>query len=257
MNLYGIICNVNEKLIKNELIENKQDIVKYILNNAPNGGKIDLNIKISKNNNNWYPHFYNPPYNNGQKLRIISGYKPKTQILSANHYELEILRILFLWANDNEIVKNMIENTLSRLNNTCFGHYCSKGECLGASVSVLRFINTIFPDKMEWIKKLFEPMSIFYREQKGMGMENNFPFYYFCLVISEMPIKFVEAYIYEKKEFLKILLTKGCLNGPKENDTYNALKLYIIRNTLSRIKEYEYIKDEEIYIKNNRCYCKI
>lgn len=259
MTLYENICRINDKLIKNEFIENdeKQNIVNCFLDNISTKSDIDNFRKRNKNNENMYPFYYVPPYNNGQKYRIISGYKPKTEILSSNHYELEILRILSLWSKENETVKEMVKNTLLRLDKTCFGHYCSQGECLAAGVVILRFLNTVCPQKTKWIKELLEPMFSIFKDQKGMGMKNYFPFYYFCLVLSELPIEIVERNIYEKQEFLKRMLTRGCLIGPYENDTYNIIILYILRNLLSRIKEYEHIKSEEIYIKNNRCYCKL
>jgi len=259
MTIYETICDVNEKLIKKESIETnfKQDTINYILNNISGNEKINSFIKHFKDNKNMYPLYFIPPYNNGKKLRIISGYKPKTILLSSNHYELEILRILNLWSNKNDIVKDMTMNTLTRLDKTCFGHYCSKGECIGASVTALRFINTVCHDKTDWVKELLNPLSKLFIDQKGMGIKNNFPFFYFCLVLSELPIELAKKYIIEKQEFLKKLLTRGSLIGPNENDTYNILILYIIRNTLCRINEFKHIENELIYIKENRCYCKV
>ena len=259
MTLYEIICDVNERVIKGEPIENemKQDIVNHLLGNVTSKEDMDAFRRRNKNKMEMYPFYYIPPYNNGNKLRIISGYKPKTEIFSTNHYELEILRILTNWADQNSIVKEMVNNTLSRLDKTCFGHFCPQGECLGASVSVLRFLNTVCTKNDGWIKKLLKPQGELFVNQRGMGMKNYFPFYYFCLVLSELPINLVDEYIFVQKEFLKRMLTRGCLTGPHENDAYNILILYIIRNTLCRIKEYEYIKNEKIYVKDNRCYCKI
>ena len=93
---------------------------------------------------------------------------------------MEILRILSLFAVENEIVKNMVNKTLIRLDKTCFGHYCSKGDCIGTSVVSLRFINTVFPKKKEWINELLEPLVIHFIDQKGMAaMKNYFPFFLF------------------------------------------------------------------------------
>jgi hypothetical protein len=113
------------------------------------------------------------------------------------------------------------------------------------------------PGNNSWIKELLDPLGEMFINQKGMGMKNYLPVWYFSLVLSELPIELVEEYIYKQKEFLKRMLTRGCLIGPWENDTYNIIVLYIIRNTLCRIKEFEHIRDEKIFIKDNRCYCKI
>ena len=70
-----------------------------------------------------YPLFFILPYNNGRKLRLITGTLPKTQILSANHYELEILCLLALWDRRNPRVKHMLD--VKRLDKCCFTHLCS------------------------------------------------------------------------------------------------------------------------------------
>jgi hypothetical protein len=110
MTLYELTCDVNEKLIKGVSFEEieKQDVITQFLSNISSKDDIDIFRKKNKNKIEMYPFYYMPPYNDGKELRIISGYKPKTEILSANHYELEILRILALWANENDIVKEMI-----------------------------------------------------------------------------------------------------------------------------------------------------
>ena len=69
-----------------------------------------------------YPEFFIPPYNDGKKYKTILGQTPKTHILSANLYELEILRLLYKFAPDNSDVRMMTEATLERLYHTCFGN---------------------------------------------------------------------------------------------------------------------------------------
>jgi hypothetical protein len=65
--------------------------------------------------------------------------------------------------------------------------------------------------------------------------------------------------IRECKDFLLTLLGKGWLTGPAENDKYNPLIKYVLRNTLACLSEYEYLRDAEVYIsgEERRCYCDV
>ena len=95
-----------------------------------------------------YPDFYIPPYNDGKKYKTILGQTPKTHILSANMYELEILRLLHKFAPDDREVRAMTEATLERLYHTCFGNQDDGvGECfdtnLESSVTSVRPLRRI------------------------------------------------------------------------------------------------------------------
>ena len=79
-------------------------------------------MKVNLETDNIYPNYYIPPYNENKKLRLVQGYLPKTNILYANHYELEIIRLLFLFTPENEKVIEMVRKTLQRLKDTCFGN---------------------------------------------------------------------------------------------------------------------------------------
>jgi len=101
-----------------------------------------------------YPSFYIPPYNDGKKYETVIPMAPKTHILSANSYELEIIRLLHLFASHNAAVQNMVEQTLFRLKATCFGYKsCYTGECFHTALIVLRFVIAVAPRETGWIKK--------------------------------------------------------------------------------------------------------
>jgi hypothetical protein len=257
MTLYELMVEVNNKLIKREGIseKDKNNAVKYFLENISN--REETNMINCKSSGNMSPFYYVPL--NNEKYRMITGYKPKTNILSGNAYELEILILLYNFTKDNKVVKELINNTVKRIDQTCFGHYCSTGECLPISIVVLRFLNAINIENKKWIMELFNPLIKLFIDQKELGSNKKikFQFYYFCLALCELPIDLVEKYIKIKKDFIIKILTRGCLIGPRENDTYNPLLLYILRNLLSRTKDFEYIKNNKIYIKDNRCYCDI
>ena len=102
-----------------------------------------------------YPVFFIPPYNYGKKLQTVIPMSPKTHILSANAYELEIIRLLHMFAPDNNDVRYMAEETLARLKTTCFGYYgCAVGECFHAGLITLRFIIAAAPNEIKWRQKL-------------------------------------------------------------------------------------------------------
>ena len=159
MENYNILMETNRKEIfgtvfteqeKKKVVERlligiacKEDIKKY-----------KLRMRVNPYTDKIYPNYYIPPYNENKKLPMINGKLPKTHILYANHCELEILRILFLFASENEQVKDMIDKTLTRLKNTCYGNKCPKGECVATGKVVLRFLQTVCPEEKDWIEKL-------------------------------------------------------------------------------------------------------
>lgn len=61
---------------------------------------------------------------------------------------------MFQFAPENEMVQEMITNTLQRVKNTCYGNNCPKGECVAAGKEVLRFLQTVCPEEKDWIEKL-------------------------------------------------------------------------------------------------------
>jgi len=135
----------------------KQEIVAVLLRGIAckeDVKKYKLRMRVNPYADNIYPNYFIPPYNGNKKLRMSDGKLPKTHILYSNHYELEILRILFLFAPENETVREMIRNTFQRLRNTCFGNNCPQGECVAAGKVVLRFLQTVCPEDKNWIEKL-------------------------------------------------------------------------------------------------------
>ncbi len=159
MESYNILMEVNNKETKGEKINDKekQEMVELLLNGIACKSdikKYKLRMRVNPYTDTIYPNYFIPPYNENKKLPMVNGKLPKTHILYANHYELEILRILFLFAPENEAVQTMIKNTLHRLQNTCYGNKCPQGECVAAGKAVLRFLQTVCPQEKEWIEKL-------------------------------------------------------------------------------------------------------
>ena len=106
-----------------------------------------------------YPAYYITPYNGGKKLQTVIPVSPKTHILAANAYELDIIRLLYLFAPDNPEVREMTRGTLKRLSTACFANECIIGECFHSSLPALRFISAAAPEEAAWLNKLANKIS--------------------------------------------------------------------------------------------------
>ncbi|MCL1859187.1 MAG: hypothetical protein FWF92_08125 [Oscillospiraceae bacterium] len=189
MNPYELMINTNNYLIKGgELTESqKNNIVNQFLN-ARSDERTKQNFHKSMGGA-MYPQYFIPPYNNGKKFQTVIPMSPKTHILSANAYELEILRLLALFAPDNSEVKDMIEKTLARLKKTCFGYQsCHIGECFHSGLIVLRFLAAVRPDDTAWIKKLIA----LYKNHAGDTKRHSGVQKYYMLCLSELPEEFAD-----------------------------------------------------------------
>ncbi|MGE5224111.1 MAG: hypothetical protein ACM3PY_16850 [Omnitrophica WOR_2 bacterium] len=263
MTSYDLLCNTGRALIKGQVYsdDKKQEIVKTLLSGMDTPETVDRflgRVKAQVDGRMMYPLFYTPPYNGGKKYRLITGQMPKTHLLSANHYELEILRLLTLWGSDQDQVAQMIDQSLKRLDATCFGHFCSEGECIGAGVSTLRLLSALRPVNNVWIEEILKPLGDIFSGIKGQAATNhNLPVFYFCLALSGIKSDMAAQIIRDRKDFLLTLLKRGWLTGPAENDKYTPLTKYVIRNTLACLPECEYLQNAEIYIsdKDGRVYC--
>ena len=129
-----------------------------------------------------YPAFYIPPYNGNKKYQTVVPMSPGTHILSANSYELEIIRLLRMFAPDNPDVKYMVEKTVKRLKTACFADKCVIGECFHSGLISLRFLIAVAPEEKEWVRKLVDKFRKHYGDQKRHGGVIK----YFNLCMAEM-----------------------------------------------------------------------
>lgn len=112
MEIYKLLMDTNRKEMAGEEISDreKERAVKLFLNGICDKERIlkyKKSMRVNPETDSMYPNYYVPPYAEGKKLRLVQGYMPKTYILYANHYELEIIRLLYMFAPENEIVKEM------------------------------------------------------------------------------------------------------------------------------------------------------
>lgn len=211
----------------------KEDILKY---------KKCMNV--NPETDHMYPDYYIPPCNGYKKLRLIQGYLPKTNILYANHYELESIRLLSMFAPEHEKVNELAENTLYRLSNTCFGNFCAKGECTATGISVLRFLAVTRPDDSEWIDKLLIPLGdIFLTCGNGRAaMQKGLPLSYLLMAFIDINNEKTKSLIAQKKDWLLELQRRGRTTGKSydgelsEEDRYNLMGRYIIKRATDTLE---------------------
>lgn len=272
MEKYKILMEINRKLVFGEEISDKEkeENVSILLDGV--SSKEDVirykrRMRVNSETEYMYPDYYIPPYNGNKKLRLVQGYLPKTNILYANHYELEILRLLRMLAPKDAKINEMVEDTLQRLKHTCFGNSCLQGECLAAGISVLRLLAVAKPDEPEWIDRLLSPLGeTFLSFGNGQAAsQKGIPVSYLLMAFTDINNEKTRNLMTQKKEWLLELLRKGWITGKlsngkiSEGDCYNLMGKYIIRNALGTLPGYEDIGKHEIYVsgKDERCYCNI
>lgn len=214
-----------------------------------------------------YPLYYLPPCPDNKKLRLVQGFLPKTHLLYANHYELEILRLLSLFAPENEKVKEMVAATTERLSHTCFGHACTQGECMATGICVLRFLAAAQPREASWMSQLVGPLGEAFLSF-GPGQAANrqgLPLSYLLMAFTDVNSEQTRGFLIQRQDWLLELLRRGWITGRlsngkiSEGDQFNLLGKHIIRNALGTLPGFEDIGKHEIYVseQDGRCYCDI
>jgi len=202
-----------------------------------------------------YPMFFIAPYNGGKKLQTVIPMSPGTHILSANSYELEIIRLLHTFAPDNPDVAAMVKATLHRLKTTCYGYNdCAVGECFHSALIVLRFLACAAPDDVEWIGKLIR----FFRKHLDAKMGSKYVcanvIYYYWMCLSELPIEFARPEILRYTAQMTERLGSSWLINTDRDRVNNPVIACVIRDALARLSGYAHIKDRKPYVSNNRLY---
>jgi len=168
----------------------------------------------------------------------------KTHILSANAYELEIIRLLHLLAPDNPIVQNMVHETLARLKTTCFGYRdCHHGECFHAALIVLRFLGAV-SDDVQWMKKLIRLFNTY----NGETVRHSGTVWYYWLCLSELPVAIAEPELEKNKDEWLARLQKSLVMNQENDKIHHPVLFCILRNCLSRLAEFTYMKNRKPYV---------
>lgn len=255
MTAYELMIKTNHYLIKGGDLSDKHkaNIASQLLSarSTPEQAKrfyvaVKYPNNIDSGGRRMYPTYYIPPYNDGKKLKTIYNQTPKTHILSANMYELEILRLLYLLAPENDDIKVMISETLKRLKTTCFGYQDDGlGECFDTSLVVLRFISVVTPTDTDWIISRMQNYKKHVSEKKR-------PWYvgwYYWLCLSEMAFEIAKPEIEKYKDImLNWLYNKSCVMNSEHDKVIHPVIISMLRNIIAKYPEYEYIKKREPYI---------
>lgn len=272
MEKYRMLCNLVQKEQTSEEItaQERNKAISVFLSGVNRPEEIiryKKRMRVRPEEDCLYPDYYIPPYDRGKKLRLVQGYLPKTNLLYANHYEAEIVRLLVRFAPEDAAVKDMAAHTLERFRKTCFGNFCTQGECTAAGICVLRFLAAACPMDEAWIDKLLEPLGErFLSFGNGQAAsQQGIPLSYLLMALADINNEKTRALLAQKKEWLAGLLRKGWITGKlsngkvSEGDTYNLLGKYIIRNALCTLPEYPEKESYRIYVDaaDGRCYCDI
>ena len=261
MTPYELMIKSNHHLIKGgELTDSqKANIVRQLLvaqsdertkQSFYKGVKYPGNADTSASGH-MYPIFFIPPYNENKKFQTVIPMSPKTHILSANSYELEIIRLLFFLAPNDPIVQDIVNKSLVRLKTTCYGYRdCAVGECFHSALIVLRFLAAAAPDDRAWIKKLLTFFNRHMDEKlllKGKGVHGNVLWYYW-LCLSELPFEVAEQEIVRYKNKIISQINRSSVMNSENDKINHPVMICVIRNTLSRLPEYAYIKNRLPYV---------
>ncbi len=263
MTPYELMVKTNHYLIKGGALANAQkaNIVRQLLaaKSTPEqatrfyaGVRFPGNIDSS--GRRMYPEFFIPPYNSGKKYKTILNQTPKTHILSANLYELEILRLLHLFSPNDPEIKNMVEKTLARLKTTCFGSEDDGvGECFDTNLIVIRFLSAAAPNNAAWIQDRIDNYNRHVNDKKRPWFSR----WYFWLCLSELPFELARPEVDKyKREMANWLEHKSCVMNSESDRIIHPVLLCILRNNLVHYPEYAHIKDRQPYTneKDGRLY---
>ncbi len=143
-----------------------------------------LDYKANLNSSSMSPMFVDVEHTIPTDFITFTGYRPKTKILYGNYCELELLRILYLLKPNDLIYRQVFEVTKERIRQTCFGKFCSTGECFEISIVALRFIATIFPEEKSWVDMYISNIAgTFSQHQRKISRRT---LLMFCQVLSEL-----------------------------------------------------------------------
>ena len=199
-----------------------------------------------------YSVFFTPPYR-GSKLKTLFGKKPQSYILASNMVELEILRLLNVFAPDRHEVMAMTESTLERLQTTCFaGQGCATGECFDAMLISLRFLATAAPQETAWIRRLLHV----YTEHAEDKKRARSLLWYYWLCLAELPYEIARPEIEKNREALLHQLNAKSRSWKSPEQRQIQHMLYCTAaNCLSRLPEYSHLAGRQPYLcPEGKCY---
>jgi len=245
MAAYELMIKTNHYLIKDGVLTNgqKAKIVRHLLAARNSDLEIQNFYAKMKAGSGSYPSYFLPPYNDNKKYQTVIPMSPKTHILSMNAYEMDILRLLHLFAPEDPGVKEMVTGRIKHLANSCPGGDCMYGECFHSSVPTLRFFAVANSMDLTWMNRLVDKIHSGINQQyKG----NALGYYWLCL--SELPYDVAERGLLIYKDEILDKLKKSVPMKTERNKINQPVLYYVMRNCLIRFPEFEHIKNRHPYI---------
>ena len=263
MTAYELMIKTNHYLIQGGTLSDaqKNTVTEQLLsarNSPEQARRFYVGVKYPGNTDTagrrMYPMYFIPSYNDGKKYKTVLNQIPKTHILSANMYELEIIRLLHLLSPNHPDVKQMVDGTLARLKTTCFGNDDDGvGECFDTSLVVLRFLATVSPHDIFRLRARMDNFNKHYRDRKRPW----YPLWYYWLCLSEMPFEIAKPDLDRyKPEMVNWLANKSAVMNNEYDKLIHPVLFSILRNALCRYDEFAYIKDRKPFVneKDGRLY---
>lgn len=255
MTAYELMIKTNHYLIQGGTLSDRQKdrIVRQLLSarsSPEQAQRFYAGVRFPNNTDahgrQMYPIFYIPPYNDGKKYKTILNQTPKTHILSANMYELEILRLLHLLAPHHPETKTMTAGTLARLKTTCFGNADDGvGECFDTNLIVIRFLSAVCPTDTSWLQARMDNYNRHFFDKKRIWC----CLWYYWLCLSEMPFEIARPDLDRyKPDILNWLTNKSAVMNSDHDRIIHPVLFSILRNNLCRYEEFAYIKDRRPYV---------
>ncbi len=118
-------------------------------------------------------------------VHLISGEKPRTNLLKVNAIELETLRLLALLDDARPAVQEVLRAADLRLEKQCFARVCLTGDCVGASIAYLRYINSRHSEL--FMEQIRHGLVVLKENRSGDCKWGKFPFYFTLLWLGELP----------------------------------------------------------------------
>jgi len=229
MTAYELMTKTNHHLIKGGDLTDSQrsNIVSQLLAARSSSERARRYARAMKCRTT-YPSVFVPPYSADKYETVIPMY-PKTHILSANSYELEIVRLLYLFAPDSTEVQNIVDQVIVRLRQACYSaHSCAVGECFETGIVVQRFLATVASDDTKWLRQQIDIYNKHHADKRRhSGVQR-----YYWLCLSEMPYEIAEEEIHRQSKAMNKQLDANSLKMGEVGEALpwvNAAKLALGR----------------------------
>jgi len=244
--MHELLYNINERISMGCVISDaeKAETVKMITDKLGSDIIEKINGLTAKDINSMYPLFITTTPGK-KKERLITGELPKTRILADNSYELEALRLLALWGERTPEMTEVLLTTDRRIKNTCFGVFCAKGECPGASIAALRFYTAMHPDDLALQAMIVDNLKKYRNAKYKWSLD--IPYFYLMLALAGCDYSIVEDELNHAADELAICVSSSWIVEP-----FQLIRKYVVRNAIARIPKYAYLKDRTFYEKDGR-----